>query len=66
MKRAIPELNDHSFVQRLSAVSPEEIVRRSKADFSTNSKALRCAKVLLDKYNSGKRGGRKLVYRFKG
>ena len=60
------ELNDHSFVQRLSAVSPEEIVRRSKADFSTNSKALRCAKVLLDKYNSGKRGGRKLAYRFKG
>lgn len=60
------ELNDQSFVQRLSAISPEEIVRRSKADFSTNSKALRCAKVLLDKYNSGKRGGRKLIYRFKG
>lgn len=60
------ELNDHTFVQRLSAVPPEEIVRRSKADFSTNNRALRCAKVLWDKYNSGCRGGRKLAYRFKG
>lgn len=60
------ELNDQTFVQRLSVVAPEEIVRCSKADFSTNSKALRCAKVLLDKYNSGRRSGRKLEYRFKG
>lgn len=60
------ELNDHTFVQRLSVIAPEEIVRRGKADFSTNNKALRCAKVLWDKYNSGRRGGRKLEYRFKG
>lgn len=60
------EVNDYTFVQRLSTVAPEEIVRRSKADFSTNNTALRCARVLLDKYNCGRRGGRKLEYRFKG
>ena len=60
------ELNDHTFVQRISPVAPEEIVRRSRTDFSTDNRALRCARVILDKYNNGRRGGRKLAYRFNG
>ena len=59
------ELDDRAFVTRLSQVDPEEINRRGRADFSTNSASLRFARVILEKYN-GKRGGRKLPYRFKG
>ncbi len=57
------ELRDNLFVKRLSAVTPEEITRRGKADFSTSRYALRFARVLLEKYN-GQRGGHKLSYRF--
>ncbi len=57
------ELRDSLFVKRLSAVTPEEITRRGKADFSTNRYALRFARVLLEKYN-GQRGGHRLSYRF--
>lgn len=57
------ELNDSVFVKRLSPVEPDEIVRRGKLDFSTNSAALRYAKVIWEKYNSV-RGGKKLSYRF--
>ena len=60
------ELDDNVFIKRLSAVDPEEILRRGKADFSTNKAALRFARVILGKYNSQQRGGRKLPYRFKG
>ena len=60
------ELDDDVFVKRLSTVDPEEILRRGKADFSTNKAALRFARVILGKYNSQQRGGRKLPYRFKG
>lgn len=60
------ELDDRSFIKRLSAVDPEEIIRRGKMDFSTNKAALRFARVILEKYNSQQRGGRKLPYRFKG
>lgn len=60
------ELDDDVFIKRLSAVDPEEILRRGKADFSTNKAALRFARVILGKYNSRQRGGRKLPYRFKG
>ena len=59
------EMNENVFIQRLSAVYPAEIVRRSKADFSTDSRALRCARVLREKYNA-RAGGRKLPYRFDG
>ena len=59
------EMNDSTFVKRLSAVDPEEIIRRGKIDFSTNKAALRFARVIWDKYN-GQRGGHKLPYRFKG
>lgn len=60
------ELNDRSFIKRMSTVDPEEIIRRGKVDFSTNRAALRYARVILSKYNSQQRGGRKLPYRFKG
>ena len=58
------ELNDRVFIKRLSAVDPDEIIRRGRLDFSTNSTALRYARVFLEKYN-GQRGGRRLPYRFK-
>ena len=60
------ELTDHTFIKRMSAVDPEEIIRRGKVDFSTNQAALRFARVIRDKYNGQQRGGRKLPYRFKG
>ena len=60
------ELDDRTFIKRLSAVDPEEIIRRGKMDFSTNKAALRFARVILEKYNSQQRGGHKLPYRFKG
>ena len=60
------ELDDRTFIKRLSAVDPEEIIRRGKMDFSTNKAALRFARVILEKYNTQQRGGRKLPYRFKG
>lgn len=41
------ELDDDVFIKRLSAVDPEEILRRGKADFSTNKAALRFARVIL-------------------
>jgi hypothetical protein len=60
------ELDDRTFIKRLSVVDPEEIIRRGKMDFSTNKAALRFARVILEKYNSQQRGGHKLPYRFKG
>lgn len=60
------ELDDNIFIKRMSAVEPEEIIRRGKMDFSTNKAALRYARIIWDKYNSQQRGGRKLPYRFKG
>ena len=59
------DMDDRAFAARLSAVDPAEILRRSKTDFSTNNRALRCARVLLKKYNSA-RGGKKLSYHFQG
>lgn len=58
------EINERTFIKRLSAVDPDEIIRRGRLDFSTNSNALRYARVFLEKYN-GQRGGRRLPYRFK-
>lgn len=60
------EFDDATFVKRLSAVDPSEIIHRGKADFSTNKAALRFARVIWDKFNGQQRGGRKLPYRFKG
>ena len=58
------ELVDRTAIKRLSAIDPEEVIRRGKTDFSTNRAALRYARVLWKKYNC-QRGGRKLAYRFK-
>lgn len=60
------ELVDQTFIRRLSAVGPEEIIQRGKLDFSTNKAALRFARVILSKYNGQQRGGHKLPYRFNG
>ena len=57
------ELNDRTFVKRLSTIAPEEVVRRGRMDFSTSNTALRYARIVLEKYN-GSRGGKKLPYRF--
>lgn len=56
------ELDDRTFVKRLSGTDPYEIVRRGKADFSTSKAALRYARIILEKYNAP-RGGKKLPYR---
>ena len=60
------ELDDLLFVQRLGAVDPLEILRRARSDLSTRKNSLRCGRVLLENYNSAKRGGKKLKYSFKG
>ena len=65
MKKFRHDMDDRAFAARLSAVAPAEILLRSKTDFSTTNRALRCARVLLKKYNSA-RGGKKLSYRFQG
>lgn len=65
MKTYDTEMDDGLFMKRLSLVDPDEIIRRGKADISTSKTAIRCARVLLEKYN-GQRGGRRLPYRFKG
>lgn len=59
------ELDDRAFIKRLSAVDPDEIIRRGKGDFSTGNTALRYARVILEKFN-GQRGSKKLPYRFRG
>ena len=65
MKNFRHDMEDRAYAARLSAVVPAEIPLRSKTDFSTTNRALRCAQVLLKKYNSA-RGGKKLSYRFQG
>ena len=45
------ELNDRVFIKRLSDVDPDEIICRGRLDFSTNSTALRYARIFLEKYN---------------
>ena len=59
------EIDNHTFIQRLSDVDLDEMIRCANVDFSTNRVALRFARVLREKYNGQKRGGRKLPYRFK-
>ena len=57
------DFTDRTFITKLSKVEPDEINRRGKADLSTSNGALKFARVILEKYN-GKRGGKKLAYRF--
>ena len=53
------ELSDRAFIRRMSIVSPEEIIRLGRIETDV---ALRFARIILDKYNSG---GVDLPYRFK-
>lgn len=55
------ELNDHTFIRRLSTVEPEEIIQASRVEYSA---ALRFARTIRDKYNA-QGGGQELPYRFK-
>ena len=59
------ELDNAVFIEYLSRINPESIIRCSRQDFSTGSVALRYARVLLKKYNN-QPDGEKLPYRFKG
>lgn len=53
------ELSDRAFIRRMSAVSPEEIIRLGRIETDV---ALRFARIIRDKYNGG---GAELPYRFK-
>ena len=54
------ELTDRTFIKRMSAVSPEEIIRQGRID---NNIALRHARIIRENYNS-LCGGETLPYRF--
>ena len=58
------EIDDQAFVRRLSAADPFDILQRARADFTTDHRALRTARVLRKKYNNHPGGGH-LPYRFK-
>ena len=53
------ELNDWTFIRRMSIVSPEEIIYLGRIETNVG---LRFARIILDKYNGG---GAELPYRFK-
>lgn len=53
------EISDYFFIKRMSAVSPEEIIRQGRVD---NNVALRFARILRERYNGE---GTELPYRFK-
>ena len=53
------DLSDRAFIRRMSAVSPEEIIRLGRIEADVG---LRFARIILDKYNGG---GAELPYRFK-
>ena len=59
VKTCETELSDRAFVRRMALVSPEEIIRLGRIETDV---ALRFARIILDKYNSG---GLELPYRFK-
>lgn len=60
------EFNERTFIKRLSVVSPVEIIRRGKLDYSTSDNSLRYARVILEKYNATRNADKKLPYRFTG
>lgn len=60
------EFNERTFIKRLSVVSPVEIIRRGKLDYSTGDNSLRYARVILEKYNTTRSTDKKLPYRFTG
>ena len=58
------EIDDYTFVARLSQVDPFDIAQLAQVDFTTDRRNLRYARVILKKYNAHP-GGKKLRYRFK-
>ena len=56
------ELDDHAFIRSLSTVSPDEIIRLSKTEFTL---PMRIARIIRDGYNSQQPEHRRLEYRFK-
>ena len=62
LKTYEPELDDQSFIDCMSAVSPDEIIRRGRI---SSSVALRHARIIWESYNSQQSGGMELPYRFK-
>lgn len=58
------DMDDRIFVAQLSKVDPNEIICRGKLDYSTTKKALRYARVMLEKYNGQRKEAKKLPYRF--
>lgn len=62
LKTYEPELDDQSFIDCMSAVSPDEIIRRGRI---SSSVALRHARIIWESYNSRQSGGMELPYRFK-
>ena len=64
LKTYSAEMDDRLFIRQLSKVDPDEIVRRGKLDFSTNSNGRRYARVILEKYNNQRKNAKKLPYHF--
>lgn len=62
LKTYEPELDDQMFIDCMSAVSPDEIIRRGRIDSSV---ALRFARIIWDSYNSQQSSGLELPYRFR-
>jgi len=56
------ELSDKAFIQRMSAVSPDEILRQGRLACSLY---LRFAHIIWETYNAQRGGGPELPYRFK-
>ena len=57
------EIDDYTFVKRLSLFEPFDITQRAKVDYTTDKWNLRYARVLRRIYNKHP-GGRHLAYRF--
>lgn len=62
LKTYEPELDDQTFIESMSAVSPDEIIRRGRI---SSSVALRHARIIWESYNSQLSSGLELPYRFK-
>ena len=46
------EIDDYTFVARLSQVDPFDIAQLAKVDFTTDRRSLRYARVIRKKYNA--------------
>ncbi|MBQ6208073.1 MAG: hypothetical protein IJK52_13440 [Oscillospiraceae bacterium] len=57
------DIDEQTFVRRLSAYEPDALLDLAKQDTSTTRRDLRCARVLLEKYNKGCRTERQLPRR---